>query len=73
MIDIIWQTMPFLLEGLWMTIKISLITILIYYALLVTFRSFIEEYGWTPAWMWAPTALIGIFGAVSLHRHFDTT
>lgn len=28
MIDIIWQTMPFLLEGLWMTFKISLITIL---------------------------------------------
>ena len=28
MVDVIWITMPFLLEGLWMTIKISLITIL---------------------------------------------
>ena len=28
MVDVIWITMPFLLDGLWMTIKISLITIL---------------------------------------------
>ena len=28
MIDVIWITMPFLVEGLWMTIKISLITII---------------------------------------------
>ncbi len=28
MVDVIWITMPFLLEGLWMTIKISLITII---------------------------------------------
>ncbi len=28
MIDVIWITMPFLLDGLWMTIKISLITII---------------------------------------------
>ena len=28
MVDVIWVTMPFLLEGLWMTIKISLITII---------------------------------------------
>ncbi|MCH7930617.1 MAG: amino acid ABC transporter permease [Proteobacteria bacterium] len=28
MIDVIWVTMPFLVEGLWMTIKISLITII---------------------------------------------
>ena len=28
MIDVIWVTMPFLLDGLWMTIKISLITII---------------------------------------------
>ncbi len=27
MIDVIWTTMPFLLEGLWMTFKISIITI----------------------------------------------
>ncbi|MHA1530002.1 MAG: amino acid ABC transporter permease [Alphaproteobacteria bacterium] len=27
MIDVIWSTMPFLIEGLWMTFKISLITI----------------------------------------------
>ncbi len=27
MIDVIWSTMPFLLEGLWMTFKISIITI----------------------------------------------
>ncbi len=28
MVDVIWITMPFLLDGLWMTIKISLITII---------------------------------------------
>jgi polar amino acid transport system permease protein len=28
MVDVIWITMPFLLEGLWMTFKISIITIL---------------------------------------------
>ena len=28
MIDVIWVTMPFLVDGLWMTIKISLITII---------------------------------------------
>ncbi len=28
MVEVIWTTMPFLLEGLWMTLKISLITIL---------------------------------------------
>ncbi len=28
MIDVIWITMPFLVDGLWMTIKISLITII---------------------------------------------
>ena len=28
MIDVIWITLPFLLDGLWMTIKISLITII---------------------------------------------
>ena len=28
MIDVIWVTMPFLVKGLWMTIKISLITII---------------------------------------------
>jgi polar amino acid transport system permease protein len=28
MVDVIWTTMPFLVEGLWMTIKISLITII---------------------------------------------
>lgn len=27
MIDVIWSTLPFLLEGLWMTFKISIITI----------------------------------------------
>ena len=27
MIDIIWSTLPFLLEGLWMTFIISIITI----------------------------------------------
>ncbi len=27
MLDVIWTTMPFLLEGLWMTFKISIITI----------------------------------------------
>ncbi len=28
MVDVIWITMPFLLDGLWMTVKISLITII---------------------------------------------
>ncbi len=28
MVDVIWTTLPFLLDGLWMTVKISLITII---------------------------------------------